>query len=399
MKYINCLIAFLLSFIVVSCEEEYVGQYPVDSTAPKNVSNVVVNNIPGGAVLTYDLPKESDLMGVKVIYTLPNGNYQEMMSSAFSSSLTIKGFGKSTSVQVKVVTMDKSYNTSDPIFVDIQPLDSPVYNAYKSLKITESFGGLKLEWENEEGENIVANVIIKDEENKYRPLETIYSSEKKALRSVRGLDNVPTDFGFFFRDTYNNYTDTLYLTLTPIHEVLLDKTLFRAMTLSPKFKLHSFGKGGMPAMWDNITATANNCYYIMNGNTENPYFTMDLGVYAKLSRFKLWHRADQIYKLHSPRNFEIWTTYDETKANDPDNWDGWELVSEYNSSRPSGIDSGDPTGEDVSFGQAGIEYDIPIEAKALRYIRLRSTLSWGGGENGVQGIFIAELSFYGSVVE
>ena len=60
----NALFVLLLLTVFSGCKEEYIGQYPVDSVAPKQVSNVQVQNMKGRVVLTYTLPEEDDLLCV-----------------------------------------------------------------------------------------------------------------------------------------------------------------------------------------------------------------------------------------------------------------------------------------------------------------------------------------------
>ena len=43
----NALFVLLLLTVFSGCKEEYIGQYPVDSVAPKQVSNVQVQNMKG----------------------------------------------------------------------------------------------------------------------------------------------------------------------------------------------------------------------------------------------------------------------------------------------------------------------------------------------------------------
>ena len=90
----NIYILFLVSIILASCKEEYIGQYPVHSTPPPTVSNVKIQNLPGSAILTYDLPQVDDLLCIKALYTTNNGQKKEMSSSAYSNKIVLKGFGK-----------------------------------------------------------------------------------------------------------------------------------------------------------------------------------------------------------------------------------------------------------------------------------------------------------------
>ena len=50
------LLLVVLVFIAFACKDEPVGQQPLDSVPPGAISNVKVQNTPGGAILTYKLP-------------------------------------------------------------------------------------------------------------------------------------------------------------------------------------------------------------------------------------------------------------------------------------------------------------------------------------------------------
>ena len=45
--------------LCLSCKEDFIGQYPVDSIPPSKVLNAVVENYPGRVVITYDLPNDT----------------------------------------------------------------------------------------------------------------------------------------------------------------------------------------------------------------------------------------------------------------------------------------------------------------------------------------------------
>ena len=292
-------IVILLPLLLAACQEDYIGQYPTDNVAPAAVSNVRVDNQQGKVVLYYDLPDVSDLLGVKAKYVSPTtGEATEMFSSAYVNSLTINGFGKSTKVPVSLVTLDTSYNESDPVTVEVEPLPSPIYDIVESLSVFESFGGLKLTWDNELREGIALCVLTKNAEGVFEEIETFYSTGPHPLYTVRGLDAEETEFGFYCKDYYGNQTETVYKTLTPLFEEKLDKSKFKQNYLNTtKFPFHSYGGKSMTKMWDNTYNVANNLFYVQN--TTNPLepvnFSFDLGVTAKLSRFRLWTRVDYIY--------------------------------------------------------------------------------------------------------
>ena len=70
MKKIALIVGCLCGFLV-SCEFQNIDWQPgTDSIAPGTVSNVSVENLPGGAKITYDLPDEKDLAFVEANYTI-----------------------------------------------------------------------------------------------------------------------------------------------------------------------------------------------------------------------------------------------------------------------------------------------------------------------------------------
>lgn len=393
--YINILVIMILGGSLLSCNEEFRGQYPVDSDAPQTISNPVVTNFPGGARIDYQLPDESDLLYVQVTYTLPNGEVTEVRTSVFANFVELKGFAKSHKITVQLYCVDRSRNMSKPYDVEIEPLDSPVYEIFGSINLTVAFGGFKLDWQNPTAEDIAVEVMRKDDEGIFRPIETFYSSEKVAVnKSVRGQDPKQTDFAVYVRDTYNNSSDTMNVTITPWYEVELDKKVWIALPRSNKFTLHSYGSTNMSVMWDGIFTVDNGVYYIMeNAAKDEPYFTFDLGSEVQLSRFKYWSRYDYIFKLHSPKIIAILGTNNPSVASNPDsNESEWTLLGEFTSTRPSGLPGGiDATDEDRAYANAGEEFEFPLDAPAVRYIRFVSRISW----TNTRAVFISEISFWG----
>jgi hypothetical protein len=394
--YFNILlIIILLSFSLQSCKEEERGQYPVDSISPQPVSNPTVTNFPGGSRIDYQLPDESDLLYVKVSYRLPNGNMAEVRTSVFANHVELKGFAKSQKTTVQLYCVDRSQNVSQPVDVEIEPEDSPIYDIFSSIEVSVGFGGFKLNWENPALEDIAVEVMKKDDEGNFKPIETFYSSEKKVTnKSVRGQDPVETEFAVYVRDTYDNNSDTLKTKMTPWYESELDKTKWVALPKSNKFTLHSYGKTNLSVVWDGVYNVDNGVYYISeNSNKDEPYFTFDLGVQAKLSRFKYWSRYDYIFKLHSPKKIVILGTNDPAvAANSDSNESEWILMGEYESIRPSGLPGGtDATSEDRAYANAGEEFEFSLDKPEVRYIRFLSRISW----TNTRALFVSELTFWG----
>lgn len=398
-KYLIYIFPLLAILIFSNCEEPMIGQYPIDKNAPLPVSNVQVKNLPGSVQLSYELPDEDDLLYVQAYYNLPNKQTGVTKTSVFSNNMLIKGFGKSMKQTVRLVSIDRSRNESSSVNVEVEPLDSPIYGILDSLTLKESFGGFKLFWPNYFHEEIVLGVLKKDETtNKYGYIDNFYSSEAVAQKSVRGLDSTRSEFGIFVRDIYGNSTDTLQVSLKPLFEEMIPKEGFVGLRLSSWFKVHGYG-GGMDKMWDGVTNVDNNIYYIMNGNAIMPYFTFDMGVTAKLSRFKMWQRVNYMFALHNPKLFEWYGTNDAALAADSETqgWEtnpGWIKIMDGESNKPSGLPAGAAlTPEDDAYGRAGEEFEFPLEAPPVRYLRFKELSTWSGST----GLCIGELTFWGQI--
>ncbi len=129
MKKIFLILIVVLSIGLYSCNEDIVGQYPVEFVAPDTVSNVTYESLPGAVRLTYKLPTDKDLMSVKAIYTLDNGSVMETAASAFTNNMLLEGFGRGDSLRtVKIVSVDLNKNISKEVTVKVMPLESPIYD-------------------------------------------------------------------------------------------------------------------------------------------------------------------------------------------------------------------------------------------------------------------------------
>ncbi|HMM17326.1 MAG TPA: DUF4959 domain-containing protein, partial [Petrimonas sp.] len=78
---------YILLFILIvfsSCKEELIGQYPIENIPPQKVTNTAVKNIEGGALITYNISDEDDVLYVKANYKLDDGTPMEIKSSIYS---------------------------------------------------------------------------------------------------------------------------------------------------------------------------------------------------------------------------------------------------------------------------------------------------------------------------
>lgn len=127
----------------------------------------------------------------------------------------------------------------------------------------------------------------------------------------------------------------------------MDKSKFMEFPLGKYFTHNNFGSKSMTGMWNNVYNVEKDLFYISAGTGMKPYFSFDMGVESKLSRFRLWTRLQYMYRLHHLRTFTVYGTNDAAVTKDPDNWEGWIKLMDCESFRPSGqIIGGEPNAEE-----------------------------------------------------
>lgn len=196
-KIVGIINMLCIAILLYSCAEESVGQTPVDNMPPQNVTGVQVQNTPGGALLTYTLPDDEDLLYVKATFILNNGQRSEVKSSVYTNILELQGFGDTNERLVTLVSVDRSQNESEPLEVKVQPLEAPIFGVQKELKLEAAFGGINVTYNNPTESNIVINIDVMNEKNEYVSLEKIYTKAKNGVRKIRGMAAEDTKFRYY----------------------------------------------------------------------------------------------------------------------------------------------------------------------------------------------------------
>ncbi len=384
------LIAFLGVVLLCSgCKEDTLNP-PVekDKVAPGPVSNLKVENLPGAARITYTLPKDKDLLYVKAEFEAKPGVLSESKGSLYTNSVLVEGFGDTGTYEVRLYAVDRSENRSEPVSVQVSPQTPPIQEVFNTLTVSADFGGANIQFENTHEASIAVVVLTYDSLGSFVPVETFYTKLDKGSFSVRGFDTLERDFGIYVRDRWNNLTDTLHAVLSPLYETHLDKGGFSEVRL-PTDEPSAWG-WVMPNLWDGDAGTG---FHTDNGGPSPQWFTFDLGMEAKLSRFKILQRPDTwIFTHGNPRQFELWGS---TSPPSNGSWDNWVKLVECESVKPSGLPPGSNSQDDVDAAARGEEFNVPIEAPSVRYIRFKTIRNWAG--SGF--VHFMEIDFWGSPVE
>lgn len=381
-------IIFLLTYMLISlyaCNDDERGQYPIDSVAPAKLASAwVEKNIPGGAIIGYNIPEEEDALYVKANYTLDDGTSMELKSSIYINRITIEGIGRSREVPVVLTVVDRSQNESEPVTVIANPLDSPIYEIANSLNVQEDFGGISLTWDNPEQVPIVIDVYKSNENEDEQMVDRFYSGTREGKVNVRGQESIETTFSVTIHDRWGNTTAPISGIYTPIFEEEIDKSKFRRWN-PPGLPYDAQAAWPIEGAWDGLLSAPGFAARV-------PYFTFDMGQVAKISRFKIHNRSEQTlcYNHAMLRLFEVWGS---DTPNVTDSFDDWQLLGYFEVTKPSGLPVGQLTTEDVQYAAIdGIDFEVE-DSPYIRYLRFHSIETWGLNA----GIQFMELTFWGSV--
>lgn len=387
----SVIVYLIFAFLSMGCSKEYIGQYAMDDIPPGPVSSVAVENIPGGSIVSYIIPNDEDFAYVKAIYRV-NGKVKEQKSSAFNSKITLDGFGRSETQQIELIAYDKSENPSSTVLVNIQPLDAPVFGLIETVAINDDFGGIRIDWNNVHESDVVLTVLTTTDKfgiEEWTESDRFYSGSKVGGANVRGYNDTERSFGIYFRDRWDNVSDTLFVTAHPLFEEQLDKSKFRRWNPPGiPYNAYTNEEWRIESMWNNVITPQGGGYAAFGHD-----HTFDMGQLAKLSRIKINNRAEPnlLYNFAHPKKFQIWGS-DHPNVNE--SFSTWTLLGEFESFKPSGLPLGQLNDDDKNYGWLnGEEWNFPPNIPPVRYIRWFVIDTWGGSEYTQ----VMEMTLWGDV--
>ncbi|SDC62945.1 DUF5000 domain-containing lipoprotein [Niabella drilacis] len=388
-------IALTASVLLWACQKSGLNDHhPVESDGvpPGIVSNVKVVNGPGAAIITYNLPADKDLQYVMAEYAVNDKVNRVTKASSYTDTIQVDGFNDAGDYTIKLYAVDKGENRSEPVSVTVHPTTPPFRTIAASLNLFNDFAGVNAQFNNPTQDKVALVILARDHNNEWVPAETFYTAATNGSFSVRGYDTIPVVFGAYIRDRWNNYSDTIFKTIHPLYETKLDKTKFRQYRL-PSDQPAAWG-WEMHYMWDNYLGEPG--FHTEQGAQPQPHrFTFDMGVVAKLSRFKILQRTGSwLYAHGNPRYWTMWGSA--AAPNSDGSWNGWTKLMDCESIKPSGQGAGVVTSEDVAhaLGSDGLgeEFTIPSSAPAVRYIRMEIKKNW----SGTDFFHALEITFWGN---
>jgi hypothetical protein len=360
-----------------SCKDDHFNGIVEGNTAPPGpVTNVQVTNDHGKAILRYTLPGDDDLLYVKAEYPLPNGQMRVIKSSQYSNELIVDGFANTNPYQIKLYAVNKSEVSSVATDVTVQPKE-PIFNlVFDQIQVTPSFGGVRIRSLNTlKGSVVVVPMVDSLGTGEYVQLDSYYTEDSLINYNVRGLKPEELKFAFYVRDRWLNTSDTLFASVTPLEENLLDRNLFQAIRLpnDADFRFDT----NLPMLWDgNLSIGKWPSLYTQDIASSPTSLTFSIGKEAKISRVVVFPRRENgFYDKGNLREFEIWASNEYTQDG---SWDSWTKLASCLVVKPSGTPVGTSTAADEAAGTIGWSFDMPEDALKYKYLRIRNLRNWQG---------------------
>jgi len=409
MKNLKDNIVLLLSLCVisaVSCKKNdgYNTVVSTDTTKPAVVTDIKVTNYNGGSYITYKLPKSENILYILARYQIRDGVTRETKASYFSDTLNTVGFAKEQDYKVTLFTVSRANILSEPVSVTVHP-KTPVFELVKKTSTLQTdFGGVHVSALNPLRKEV--GIIITKFDSLTRRMEILdqhYTNTDTIDYSVRGLNTSPRSFGVYITDRYGNISDTIKKVLSPLFEQILDKSLFSNYKLPTDTEI---GYGWeVSNIWNNSTDGSQSGWHTQPGNKAPYVCTFNVGKPYKLSRFILWERPDNgsekfAFGHGNPRYFTLWGS----KASSPKDIQlpvsstvGTQLGDWVNLGNftypppPSGATPDNHNEADDAFVSAGVNFNISLNAPAVRFIRVSVAQTWSKGDFA----HLMEISLYG----
>lgn len=394
-KISSYLAGLCILLAVYSCDEERVGQNPVDSAPPPPITNAQAEPIAGGARITYDVPNVTDISYVKCEYMF-KGEKKIVRASIYMNYLYIQGLEAIEPCEYTLYLVDHSENVSTPVTGTFTPLEPPYQAIFKTIEMEPDFGGVVIRWNNETNAMIGVFMLVLNENNEWFEYDLTFSTLSADKRSIRGYPVEEITFGVTLIDQYGNTSDTFRMNAIPLYEKELDKKNFRNVpllgdnnTINNNRPIENIWDGNISNIWHTVADA---------GFTPPQYFTIDLGIVAKLSRLMVWNRPDGfLFAQHNLRYFEVWGTTELKEANSSTYWtsgdwrNDWDLIGDFEEIKPSGLPLGQTTADDQAASDAGLEFIFESGAGDIRYLRFVVKETWAR----TAAIHIGEITVFG----
>jgi hypothetical protein len=388
----------LIMFLCYSCTEKEIAPISGSSGKPAQVDILDTVVIPGGVIVNYKIPPINDIIEIKAVYTLSNGQKRESSTSLYTSFMTIDGYNDTDEHEAEIYTINRAREMSDPVNFKFRPGESPLTKTTNSMQIVRDFGGAKFIWANPDKAMLTLEFYTENEYGEMVTIDIMSSQTDSMDMSFRGYDTIPRKFAVNIHDNFGNSSGMIYPegeTIIPIYEAQFDKKIQRVMATVSGDVSWDLWEGRAAHLIDDDLLTI---IHSDNNTVPGASFTLDIGKKAKISRIVVFQRQQSNTVIYASGNFEIFEIYSSDEEGDEPNgdWSAWTLQKVCNIVKPSGASAGQVTSEDIAQVKLGHDFSMPLDMPPVRYLRFKALKVW---ESGVTYSYISELAAYGTYVE
>jgi hypothetical protein len=213
----NLVTALLLIAGLSACKEQErfeIGY--ADSEPPLTPSIRMINPLPGGARIFFDIPpspQNKDLLSIDATYVNEKGKTVWFSVSYFKDSIDVYGFSDTLKKTVQLYSVDRAGNKSEAMSVPVYPLEPAYLKVARTLEVKAGFASFFLDWKNEIEQNINVYVDFSYTQNngQHNERSLIYTSnlaeDRWFIRDLELAGQEPLSVKVRVEDMYGNITD------------------------------------------------------------------------------------------------------------------------------------------------------------------------------------------------
>ena len=375
--YVSSLL--LVISLIASCESDDKD----DTTPPGELSVISTEATYGGAVITYTLPEDNDILYVRADYTNGKGEAVFRTVSKHVNQIEVSGFVLEEDVTVSLTVVDENQNSSMAVALKIRPLRSFIFLVQESIQIEPDLGGVQVSWENATEKTVFIYLHIQDGEDEQ--IRILSSANKNEKIFVRGLEAKPLLFLTKTEDFDGNISELQEKgTYTPLFEEKINKDTWKLVSnLSIDGNAY---EGATVNFWDDVIDTfetnSDNSYFIINRNDNGGILrwpldiVIDLNKKAKINRFKVWQRAywyngpdgkSYYYQEENLKSFDLYVSMNKTD---------WVLLGNFEIEGPAG-GTDEISQALLDEAAAGHNFNLDEISPEFRYLKFSITSNFG----------------------
>lgn len=149
------LLILLTLFLFIGCNKDEKHNFAI-KVDPNSIN---FKPIPGGAIMSYDIPANEDIYAITATYTNAVGKEMTVGGTYGSTELVIKGFiNKESSAMVKVSYISSDNRKSEPIDLTFSTLESSAVSVFNNINVEPYWTGFMVKFNAPEGADGFVNI-------------------------------------------------------------------------------------------------------------------------------------------------------------------------------------------------------------------------------------------------